>query len=84
MAKFQNHKRFTLRCLNKKVIPVCIRLKNNIKTPKGFQIIRRAEKALLNERVRLINNTINMLSLQRDTCKIDLKEKMRGNHGRMQ
>ena len=33
-------------------------------SPKGLQIIRRAEKALLNERVRSINNTINMLKTQ--------------------
>ena len=70
MADFWNQRRFTLRCLREKVVPVSIRLKSNIKTPKGFQIIRRAEKALLNERVRLINNTINRLSLQRDTCKM--------------
>ena len=45
-----------------------IRLTNNIRIPKGFQIIRRAKKALLNERVRSINNTINLLKTQRDTC----------------
>ena len=68
MADFSNHRRFTLRCLNDDLVPVSIRLRNNIRTPKGFQIIRRAERALLNERVRLINNTINMLKIQRDTC----------------
>ena len=77
MANFQNHRRFTLRCLSKQVVPISIRLKSNIRPPKGFQIIRRAEKALLNGRVRSINNTINMLSLQRDTCKNDPKEKIR-------
>ena len=30
----------------------------------------------MNERVRTINNSINMLSMQRDTCKSKLKEKM--------
>ena len=76
MFESQNHRRFTLRCLSKKVVPVSIRLKTNIKTPIGFQIIRRAEKALLNERVRSINNTINMLISQRDICKNDLKERL--------
>ena len=76
MTNFQNHRRFTLRCLSEKVIPVSIRLKSHIKTPKGFQIIRGAERALLNERVRMINNCINMLSIQRDTCKSKLKEKI--------
>ena len=65
-----------MRCLSEDVIPVSIRLKSNIKTPKGFQIIKRAEKALLNERIRSINNTINMLGLQRDTRKNDLEERI--------
>ena len=53
-----------------------IKLKSQVQTPKGFQIIRRAERAILNERVRLINNTINMLSMQKDTCISKLKEKI--------
>ena len=76
MANFQNHRRFTLRCLSEKVIPVSVRLNSQIKTPKGFQLIGRTKRTLLNERVRLINNSINMLSMQRDTCKIKLKERI--------
>ena len=68
MVDFAKHRRFTLRCLKEDLVPVSICLTKNIRTPKGFQIIRRAEKALLNERVRSINNTINMLKTQRDTC----------------
>ena len=76
MVDFQNHRHFTLRCLGEKVVPVSIKLKSHVKTPKGFQIIRRAEISLLNERIRSINNTINMLGLQRDTCIRKLKEKI--------
>ena len=76
IANFQNPRRFTLRCLSEKVMPVSVRHKSHIKTPKGFQIITRVERALLNERVRMINNSVNMLSTQRDTCKIKLKEKI--------
>ena len=68
MADFANHRRFTLRCLTEDLVPVSICLKQNIKTPKGLQIIRKAERALLNERVRSINNTLNMLKSLRDTC----------------
>ena len=74
MGNFANHRRFTLRCLKEDLVPVSIHPTKNIRTPKGLQIIRRAEKALLNERVRSINNTINMLKSQRDTC-IDCLEK---------
>ena len=51
MSDFKNHRQFSLQCLSNDVIPVSIRLKSNIKAPKGQEIIRRAEKALLNERI---------------------------------
>ena len=77
MVDFKNHRRFSLRCLSEDVIPVSINLKSNIRTPKAQYIIRRAEKALLNERIRSINNTINMLNHQQDTCKTDLEKIIR-------
>ena len=76
MVDFQNHRHFTLRCLGEKVVPVRMKLKSQVRTPKGLQIIRRAEISLLNERIRLINNTINMLRQERDTCIKKLKEKL--------
>ena len=75
MVDFSNHRRFTLRCLKEDIIPVSIRLKSTIRTPKGHHIIRKAERALLNERIRLVNNTITMLKIQVDTCKHHLKKK---------
>ena len=46
MADFQNHRCFTLRCLGEKVVPVSIKLKNQVRTPKGLQIIRKVEVIL--------------------------------------
>ena len=46
---------------------------SNIKTPKSNYIFRKAERALLNEKVRLINNSITMFMYQRDTCIDQLK-----------
>ena len=74
MADFSNHRRFSLRCLSEGLIPVSVRLKSNIKTPKGRQIIKKAELALLNERVRSINNSIAMFTMRRDTCMKQLKD----------
>ena len=68
MADFSNHRRFSLRCLSEGLIPTSIKLRSNIRTPKGQHIIYKAEKSLLNERIRNINNTITMLKLQVDTC----------------
>ena len=73
MADFKNHRRFLLRCLSADIIPVSIRLRSNIKSPKGYNIIKRAEKALLNERMRTVNNTITMFENQINTCRNRLK-----------
>ena len=57
-------------------LPVSIRLSRTIKTPKRNQIIKKVERALLNERIRSINNTLNMLEHRRDTCIFQLEEKL--------
>ena len=72
MVDFKNHRRFMLRCLDSNTIPVSLRLKSNIKTPKAISIIKKTERALLNERVRTINNTIEMLEHQCHTCRTEL------------
>ena len=74
MANYRNHLRFTIRCLKNEVIPVSIRLKTNDKASKGLQIIRRAERQLLNECIRSINNTLELLMMKRDTCIQKLKD----------
>ena len=78
MADFSNHRRFSLRCLSEGLIPTSIKLKSNIRTSKGQQIIYKAEKSLLNERIRNINNTITMLKLQVDTCTYLLETNLDG------
>ena len=67
MAEFQNHRQFSLRCLSKDIIPTSVRLKSTIRTPKAKYIIKRAKRALLNERIRSINNMITMFKNLRDT-----------------
>ena len=74
MADFQNHQRFSLRCLSNNIIPTSVRLKSTIRTPKAKYIIHRAEKALLNERIRSITNTITMFKILRDTCISQLED----------
>ena len=53
-------------------MPVRLRLKSYIKTPKAISTIRKTEKALLNERVRTINNTTEIHESQSYTCKTEL------------
>ena len=68
MVDFQNHRMFTLRCLSKDLIQVSIKLKTTVKTPKGIYIVRKAERMVMNERIRSINNMITMFKWQIDTC----------------
>ena len=63
MADIQNHRHFSLRCLSKDIIPTSVSLKSTIRTPKPKYISKRAERALLNERTRSINNTITMFKI---------------------
>ena len=44
-----------------------------LKTPKSYHIIQKAEKQLLYERVRNINNTIYVYEIKRSECYIKLK-----------
>ena len=76
MADFSNHWIFSLTCLNQDLIPVSIRLRSTIKTPKGKWIIKKVERAFLNERIRSINHTLSMLKEQRDTCIFQLEERL--------
>ena len=68
MADFKNHRIFTLRYLSQGIVPVSIKLKTTLKTPKGTYIVRKAKKMLMNERVRVIINSITMFNCQIDTC----------------
>ena len=45
MVAFQNHRIFLLRCLKEDLIPVIVKFKNNLTTPKARQIIRKTERA---------------------------------------
>ena len=74
MADFKNHRRFTLRCLDSNIIPVSLRLKSNIRTPRAISIIKKTERALFNERIRTINSTIEMLECQCHTCRSELNK----------
>ena len=65
------------------IIPTNVRLKTNIKTPKGKYIIKKAELALLNERMRSINNSITMFKTMRYMYKPIRKHSRQGDYGRI-
>ena len=69
MADYRNHRRFTLRCIKASITPVSCKLKNPLssKSIKSYQIIHKAEKQLLYERIRNINYILEKLDKQRES-----------------
>ena len=54
-----------MRCLGNGIIPVSIKLKNNIRTHRSDCIIQKAERSLLNDRIRNVNNILDQLEHDR-------------------
>ena len=73
IADFQNHRRFTLRCLSQNITPTSIKLKSNVKIPQEAKIIKRVEKQLMNERVRFINSNMTFAVHRRIYVRMNLK-----------
>ena len=71
-SDYKNHRIFTLRCLHKDLVPVSIRLKSTLTTSKARQIIRKAEKDLLQARVKVINNILDQVAKQTEDCRTQL------------
>ena len=71
-SDYKNHRIFTLRCLHKDLVPVSIKLKSTLNTSKARQIIRKAEKDLLQARVKAINNILDQVIKQTEDCRTQL------------
>ena len=71
-SDYKNHRIFTLRCLHKDLVPVRIKLKSTLTTSKARQIIRKAEKDLLQARVKAINNILDQVAKQTEDCRTQL------------
>ena len=71
-SNYKNHRIFTLRCLHKELTPVSIKLKSTLKTEKAKKIIRKAEKDLLQARVKAINSILDNVAKQAELCRSQL------------
>ena len=71
-SDYKNHRIFTLSCLHKDLIPVSIKLKSTLKTEKARKIIRKAEKDLLQARVKAINSILDNVTKQTEECRSQL------------
>ena len=71
-SNYRNHRIFTLRCLHSDLIPVSIKLKSTIKSTRAKQILRKAEKELLQARIKSINFILQSTSQQLEECRSKL------------
>ena len=71
-SDYKNHRIFSLRCIHEELIPVSIKLKSTLDTPKVRQIIRKAEKVLLQATVKAINNILDQVDKEIQDCRAKL------------
>ena len=71
-SEYKNHKIFTLRCIHNDLIPVSIKLKSTLKSARANKILRKAEKELLQTRVKSINYILDNTFKQLEECRSQL------------
>ena len=71
-SEYKNHRIFTLRCIHNDLIPVSIILKSTLKSARANKILRKAEKELLQTRVKSINYILGNTSKQLEECRSQL------------
>ena len=69
---YKNHRIFTLRCLHRELVPVSLKLKSTLNTTRAKQIIRKAEKDLIQARIKSINNILTNVAIQLEQCRSQL------------
>ena len=71
-SQYKNHRIFTLRCIHNDLVPSSIKLKSTLKSTRANQILRKAEKDLLQARVKSINYILDQTSKQLEECRSKL------------
>ena len=79
MSNYRNHLRFSLRCLDRGLIPVSPKLKNLLRTQRGKEIIYKTERRLLNKRIKNINMTLKHYEQEGYMYQHDLKQQIEQN-----
>ncbi|XP_072039090.1 uncharacterized protein [Amphiura filiformis] len=75
ISRFRCHRVFSLRAKHSGLIPTSLKLKCPINSVRARDIVKKAEKALLNERIRVISNKIRYLEQEKTRLNTDLKSR---------
>ncbi len=73
MARHRQHLTFTHRCKDNGITPSSLRIRCPINSEKARNIIRKAEKELVSERIRVVRNKINALGQKSASLRNDLE-----------
>ena len=71
-SDYKNHRIFTLRCIHKYLVPVSIKLKSTLKTEGAKKIVRKAEKEVMQARIKAINSILDNIGKQTELCRSSL------------
>ena len=74
ISRQKHHVRFSLRCRDTGITPPSLKVKCPIKTARAEQIVAKARKDLLRERIRLAHNSVKALEAER----VRLREHLEG------
>ncbi|XP_070398607.1 uncharacterized protein [Nothobranchius furzeri] len=72
-ARLRNHLRFCLRCRDENITPTSLQLKTSIRTKTAQNIIERAQRALLKERIRNVITKQRRVEDELERGHLDLK-----------
>ena len=69
IARHKNHLVFSLRCKDEGIIPSSLRIRSPINTSNARNIIEKARKGLLQERIRVTTNKLNTFESESKKCR---------------
>ncbi|XP_072041057.1 uncharacterized protein [Amphiura filiformis] len=72
VQRHRNHLVYSLRCRDQKLTPSSLKLRCPLNTNKAKEIIKRAEKGLIRERIRVVNYKVKNLKDKKDQLKEDV------------
>ena len=78
IANFKNHLRFNLHCKHHGVVPPSLKLSSNVNGKKAENILRRAEKQLLNVRIGDTVKYLKKLDIKNSALKTEVSRQLPG------
>ena len=73
LARHRQHLTFTHRCKDNGITPSSLKIRCPINTEKARNIVKKAEKELIGERIRVVNNKIKYLQRKQESQKNHLE-----------